>query len=212
MKFPVLTILLIFILILAYYIKKSNSKIKENDENFWAKEHEANFTRKKDLSDIHFIHVPEEITQIEEDCTSTDAMELYKQLITYKTQGKKSADFNGITNTDLKLKYGAGNLALLSEYDKNYSDLIMILDRLSAVLTEEGKMKSAETILEFATDSGTDICSSYTRLADIYIQTGKRNNIHLLIKKADTKQSFRTPAIIRALNEKLDNTDPLKNI
>ena len=68
---PFLTLFIIFVLILAYYRKKSNAAQAEAEERFWTREHEANSTRRKDISELNYITIPVEKLPLDMDTEST---------------------------------------------------------------------------------------------------------------------------------------------
>lgn len=191
MNLIILAIVLISMLAISIAIKKSK-KVEENTEkDFWEREHEANFTRKKSIDDLNYISIPNEI------------IDLNNKNINVFTN-KKIVNLNGIPNTDLKLEYGAPNITVLSEYDQNYTDLITTLAAEADAYMGENKINEARIVLEYATDINTDIARCWEALANIYINSDEKNLIHLLIKKAENIKTFRGTAILRKLNEILD--------
>lgn len=191
MNLIILAIVLISMLAISIAIKKSK-KVEENTEkDFWEREHEANFTRKKSIDDLNYISIPNEIIDLNNKNINVFA-------------DKKIVNLNGIPNTDLKLEYGAPNITILSEYDQNYTDLITTLAAEADAYMGENKINEARIVLEYATDINTDIARCWEALANIYINSDEKNLIHLLIKKAENIKTFRGTAILRKLNEILD--------
>jgi len=191
MNLIILAIVLISMLAISIAIKKSK-KVEENTEkDFWEREHEANFTRKKSIDDLNYISIPNEIIDLNNKNINVFA-------------DKKIVNLNGIPNTDLKLEYGAPNITILSEYDQNYTDLITTLASEADAYMGENKINEARIVLEYATDINTDIARCWEALANIYINSDEKNLIHLLIKKAENIKTFRGTAILRKLNEILD--------
>lgn len=193
MNLIILAIVLMSTVAIAFAIKQSNKVEKKNEQSFWDREHEANFTRKKPIDNLEYIKIPESIIAINDDVINS-------------LSGKKILNLNGIPNTDLKLTYGAANITELSEYDQNYTDLITRLDKLATEKIESSDLDMAKELLIFATDINSDILRSWDQLANIYIGEDNKSVIHLLIKKAENIKSFRGPAILRRLNEILDST------
>ena len=111
---------------------------------------------------------------------------------------------NYITNTELKSTYGVANLALLTEYDQNYTDLITLLQEYASILAENGFIVAAQTVLETAIFMGTDISSSYSLAASIYREQGLTGKISELITQAEKLNSPRKNTIVRILH----TTDP----
>jgi len=113
----------------------------------------------------------------------------------------KIVNFTGISNTDLKLKYGAPNLPLLMQYDQNYTLLARTLQKWASLLYEAQYTKEAKQILEFAMETRTDVKASYILLARIYQKEDCPEKIEELKALAETLQSASKTLILRNLNE-----------
>ncbi|MDE7277971.1 MAG: hypothetical protein K2N98_14160, partial [Lachnospiraceae bacterium] len=108
MKFPLFASFLVFTAWLTYEISKHNRIDAEKDRSFWEKERQANNTRRQPLDDLLYIKIPFERLSMQLLPDDEQAAE-YKE--TLRTLGEsKIVNFTGITNTDLKLKYGAPNI------------------------------------------------------------------------------------------------------
>ena len=81
---------------------------------------------------------------------------------------RKIVNLTGITNTDLKLEYGAANITKLMEYDASYITLIKTLQEWADVLYEEGLYKEVTSLLEFSVSTKCDISETYHMLCDVY--------------------------------------------
>ena len=110
-------------------------------------------------------------------------------------------NFTGISNTDLKLMYGAPNIDLLSRYDQNYTILVRTLQSLSQALYEKGCPEEACQFLEFAISIRTDIASSYKLLSSIYLQNGQPEKISALIPVAENLNTSLSKHIVSSLKE-----------
>jgi len=117
-------------------------------------------------------------------------------------KGKKIANLNGITNTDLKLEYGVANLTALSEYDDNYVVMSKALSEWADLLITLGKKASAIPILEFAVETGSDIKSVYVNLADIYAENGDFQKIEDLVAKVEKLDSIMKNPILKELHKR----------
>ena len=114
---------------------------------------------------------------------------------------KKILNLSGISNTDLKLEYGAANLNLLSEYDENYTTLCRLLNTLGQRLYETGCPAEARKVLEFAVSTGSDMNSTYKTLCSIYIEAGEPELIDNLIDKAGDINTLSGNIILNTLQE-----------
>ena len=65
MKFPILTSVIIFVIILSFAIKRSNRQMEQDSEAFFERERRANTVRKKSLDNLNYIHIPPEILAID---------------------------------------------------------------------------------------------------------------------------------------------------
>lgn len=192
MKMPALTIVLLFTIILSFSIRRTNKTDEKKEDDFWAKEREANFTRKKNLDNLDYVSIPDNISSI---------LDSYNYLQNFKD--KKMVNLNSIPNTELKIMYGAANINLLSEYDQNFSELIKTLHELS--MNEAISDTDKKQILEYAIEIGSDIAASFEMLSDIYICDNEKPKLHYMLKKAENIKSFRKDSIIKMLKQKLDN-------
>lgn len=176
--FTSLSIVLIFVLWLNYEIRKNSRLSKKNMEEFWKKEAKANQTRKADISNLDYIKVP--IDKLPLADTPDQTINSYRDTI-LSLSGKKVLNLTGFSNTELKLKYGASNINLLSEYDNNYTMLVAILQKWGERLYSQGYKREALSVLETAVECKTDVPKTYELLADIYIEQGSPNKINLLM-------------------------------
>lgn len=94
-------IFICFILFIMWFRVKSKkaSKMEQNSkEDFLRREHEANLTRKKDISNLDYIVIPEEDLPFTE---TNDEEEAMLQDNLRKAMSKKILNLSGISNTDL---------------------------------------------------------------------------------------------------------------
>ena len=115
--------------------------------------------------------------------------------------GKKILNLTGISNTDLKLQYGAANLPALTECDERFTTLCVALNRWGHLLCEEAQEDAARQIFEFAVSIGSDICATYTALATIYSNLDKTHRIPDLIQQAEQLNTLSKKTIILKLSE-----------
>lgn len=199
MKFPFFASFLVFIVWLTYEISKHNKLDAESTRSFWAKEHKANNTRRQPLDDLSYITVPLERLSLQLLPDDEQAAEYKETLRTLSDS--QIVNFTGITNTDLKLKYGAPNIDLLSRYDQNYTILARTLNQWAACLHRNGYIREAREVLEFAVSTGTDISGSYKLLCEIYREEKTPEKINELYPTVKTLNSAMKNAIFRILQE-----------
>ncbi|MCI8358126.1 MAG: hypothetical protein HFI51_08285 [Lachnospiraceae bacterium] len=199
MKFPFFASFLVFVAWLTYEISKHSRLDAEKERSFWEKEHRANNTRRKSLDDLPYIAVPLDSLFLQLLPEDEQAAE-YKETLRTLSEAR-IVNFTGITNTDLKLKYGAPNIDLLSRYDQNYTILARTLNQWASCLHKNGCAAQAREVLEFAVSTGTDVSSSYKLLCDIYREENTPEKIKELYPAAEALNSAMKKAIVRILQE-----------
>ncbi len=201
MLFPFLTI---FILVTSYIaIRRRAAQRAEQKkwDDFRAREHEANWARRQDISNLAYIKLPLDTLplgrfddEVLSDCEQS-LRELAKQPI---------CNLNGISNTDLKLRYGVANLTALSQCDSNYSTLVALLANYGEKLYALGHPAEAAEVLEYSLSLGSDVGKAYELLADIYTADGHAEKLSTLRETADRITSIRRASILRKLDERME--------
>lgn len=181
--FVSLSIVIIFVLWLNYEIFKSNRLSKKSRQEFLKKESQANQTRKVDISHLNYIQIPYDKLPMKDYDDAT--INSYRDIILSQSD-KKILNLSGLSNTELKLKYGAANINLLAEYDNNFTVLVSILQKWGERLYQQGYYKEALAVLETAIDCKTDVRKTYELLARIYLEQGSPDKINELIKLIPT--------------------------
>ncbi|MDO5402525.1 MAG: hypothetical protein Q4F11_03720 [Eubacteriales bacterium] len=176
-------------------MKKSGRKQQEADRLFWERESKANSVRKQDIEHLHYITIPEILPAI-----ATDNCQIKKYLEQLENmRDKKILNLTGLSNTDIKMAYGAANLPFLSEYDDNFTELAKTLAALGHLLIEDGLTYEAVYFLELGIQWGSDISSNYIDLAALYIKNGCPDKINGLLDKAEKLNSLSKNIIIQKL-------------
>lgn len=206
--FPaVLCCVIVLVIWIRYEIQKTRRQDKESSDSFWQTENDANFVRKKDLSSLNYIKIPVDSLPFESyksvnpaDSGLCDELFLVEERL-MELSKKEIVNFTGISNTQLKLDYGAGNLEILSEYDQNFTNLVRNLNQWSGLLLKAGLIPQAKQVLEFAITVKTDITQSYVNLGNIYKDEGHPEKINRLIDRAGDLNSLSKTHIINELTE-----------
>ena len=199
MKFPFFASFIVFCIWLGYEIHKSRNRAEKAEQDFWEKEAKANQTRRKSLENLDYIKIPFDSLPAN---THTEDSLICEHFETLKALSENPiVNFTGISNTDLKLMYGAPNIELLSRYDQNFTVLARTLQSLSQALYEKGYPDEACQFLEFAVSIRTDITASYKLLATIYRQKGQNEKIAQLIPVAKSLNTSLTKHIVSMLEE-----------
>ncbi len=199
MKLPFFASFIVFCLWLMYQLRRIRKKEAKMQDSYWARETQANHTRKQPLDDLEYITIPLEFLP-----TSTladdEKVDECVQILSHLNE-QKIVNLTGISNTDLKLSYGVANLPTLMDYDQNYTVLARTLQKWASLLYDAGHTADAKTVLEFAVATKTDITGTYALLSKIYVEEGRPKKIESLLQIAEQLNSASKPAIFRILKE-----------
>lgn len=193
--------LLILLAVFALLRNRSHRTYKEKEESFWEKEQRANLTRKQDISTLDYIQIPPELIP-DGKYADPQLSSLEKELA--RLGNCKILNLSGISNTDLKLKYGAANLTSLSEYDMNFTSLARTISAYGKRLAELGHTEDAIAILEFGVSCKTDISTNYTLLGSLYYENGQPEKAELLADTVRNSDMLLKDFILQQLAESSD--------
>ena len=142
-------------------IRQEQAGMKE----FWDREEQANSIRKQDISQLEYITIPLDVLPFKDtnDTKLSEYQDTVRSLSEYKI-----LNLTGISNTDLKLQYGAANLEALSLADQRFTTLARTLASWGTYLYDMGDIAGATTVLEFGIDCRSDVSANYLTLARIY--------------------------------------------
>lgn len=188
---------IMFCLVILLTVRRHRKLEEKYRQNFWEREREANSTRKKSLENLEYITIPFDrlpVNTLKDNAAVCEYLHLLADL-----SEQKIVNLTGLSNTDLKLLYGAANIGSLSEYDQNYTLLARTLQSWAELLYKNGFLQDALTVLEFAVSTRTDVSHSYYLLADIYDGLGEREKKELLAERAASLNSTTKNIIVRTL-------------
>jgi len=227
MKLPFLTLFLIFIIYLTIQLKRTSRDQEKHEAEYWKREHDANFVRKKNIDNLPYIAFDISQIPLHDELKDVHISEYIEELSTIS--GTKILNSTGKSNTDLKLEYGTANITKLTEYDNNYTVLVRNIARLaekylihSAILlenisiaadTQEDKKASANaelsatlksdarTLLEYGISIGTDVRMNYELLSALYAENNELDKIAALKVSAESLNSLSKAPILRHLEQ-----------
>lgn len=206
MPFPFIFIsFIVFVLWVRVKMNQADNKKSTWDDEYWAREQEANFVRKKDISNLDYITVAEEDLPFSD--TASDEEKRYQEQVR-GFLSKKMINLSGMTNTDIKLAYGTANFPVLSEYDQNYTTFLRNLVFWGRHIHDNKPEEDtrARQILEYAITLGSDITDNYLVLADIYLQEGETEKIRQLMEHVEQSDFFMKKSILHQLSEVMETT------
>ena len=188
---PILTIFIVFIVVLTFYIKKNESAQEQINNEFWEKERKSNAVRKQDISKLDYITIPWDKIPYPLD-TETE-----KEFFSFSQ--KPMLNLTGISNTDLKLMYGTANLDILSAYDTNFTDMVAVLPKYATELLEAGQRELAVELLEFAVGCNADSKRIWLLLAELYRETKDTAKLDWLRQASDKLPNLTKLAVQKEL-------------
>lgn len=191
------SLVLIGCLLFSFCLHRTQRKEEDADREFWEREYQANFTRKKPLDDLNYITIPQHLLTMKPDLMTEELADCLSEL--RDLSDTQIVNLTGYSNTDLKLKYGTANITILSDYDFHYTKLVTLLQKLAELLHDSLEYTLAIEVLEFAVSTGTDVSKSYYLLAQLYKETGTPEKIHSLIQQAQNIHSIMKDAIVENL-------------
>lgn len=197
MALSLLGLFIIAFAVVSYFRKRHDKYQQETDERFWERELAANHVRRQDISNLPYISIPFEDFSIGA-FSDEKITELETALKDFSD--KKILNLSGQTNTDLKMQYGPANLAALTEYDQNFTDLLHTLSDYSNRLLELEHNDAAVSVLEFCVDIGSDVSTHYTTLANCYKKSNKTDKLSDLRTKAASLDSLMKSSILQKLD------------
>ena len=199
---PLFTTIVLVAGFIFFFMKLTLEKPSNGIKSFRERERRANNTLKQPLDSLEFVKVPIDSVPCPDPAVNEKCASLIGELKILCD--KKIVNLTGISNTDLKLTYGAANLPILSEYDQNFTNLCKILYDLGCEYQNAGFEDEAIAAFNAGISVGTDISGNYTTLASIYAEKGLYVEIQRLINCADNIRSLTKASTISKLQNILD--------
>lgn len=185
------------------YMKITTKGVEKESEKYMEREIRANKVRKQSLDSLEYITIPMDQIPQPADYPNDRIRELTEVL--QDLSSKTIVNLTGISNTDLKLMYGAPNLPILTEYDQNYTTLCTTIYDLGCEYLNSDLKVTAIKVLNVGIDLGTDISGNYLVLADIYASDGEYSQIQRLVTCAQNIRSLTKDSTISKLLDILDS-------
>lgn len=192
--------IIIFVILLKYKLRIAERQEQAMEDNLRQLEQRASLPIKRSLNTLPKIEISLSDLPFQENAVSEikSCQDTIREL-----SSQTICNLTGISNTDLKLKYGAGNLDEILEYEQNYLLLIKTLSNWGTQLYEQHNCKDAETVLNYAVSCQSDIRQTYITLTRIYLEQNNLDKVHNLAKKTETIPSMLDlkKSIYNVLNE-----------
>ena len=212
MKFPFLATFILFIVLFNIRLRLASRKEEQQEEKFWDRELRSNSVRKKSLDTLEYVHLPYDLLPFGTAGDDENLQAIEDELTALKDL--KIVNLTGITNTDLKLEYGTANITALTEYDQNYTTLVIALQKWGDALYTLGRFEDAASVLEFAVKTRTDITATYRLLIDMYKTKLGLNEQEIqrkldgLVPIANSLNSLSRSTILKLLEPSDNTSDP----
>ncbi|MDR0949775.1 MAG: hypothetical protein LBM69_09710 [Lachnospiraceae bacterium] len=187
--------ILILALVIHRAIRLSKKELSQTRQAFIDRENAANLVARKSLDDLKYINVPLSLLPINLLPDNPKMQECIALLSDLKKQ--KIVNFTGCSNTDLKFKYGAPNIHLVSRYDHNFTLLVRTLQRFATLLYDEQYVQEARFVLEYAVSIGSDVKATYLLLYQIYQRLEEPTEIERLIRSVKALPALSQKIILR---------------
>lgn len=200
---PIFTTIVLTFGFIWIYMKLTTKTVNKDTEKFLEREVRANKVRKQSLDSLEYIKIPIDEIKRPEPYPNERIAELTGILVSLSD--KTIVNLTGISNTDLKLSYGAANLPVLTEYDQNFTQLCTTLYNLGLEYDSIGLREDAIKTFNLGVRLGTDISGNYTRLAEIYAEMGEFAEIQRLATSAEGIRSITRQSTISKLLDILDS-------
>ena len=202
MKYPFFASFIVFCLTLMYTIFRIRNKEAKEYQKYIDEETKANNTRRKPLDNLNYITIPFDTLPMDVLATDETVSDYHNTLKSLSEN--PIVNLTGLSNTELKLQYGAPNLDILSSYDQSYTILARTLNDWAHFLYENDYIFEAKNVLEFSISTNTDVTASYILLAQIYKSNNNSDKIKELIKVASQINSLMSKNIVKKLESMLD--------
>lgn len=197
MPLMLLPFIIILLSLFSLLRNRSSRSMKAQQDAFWEKEQRANQTRKKDISGLDYIQIPLDTFPIGKYPDSQ--LQALEQTLE-NLSSRKILNLSGISNTDLKLQYGAANLNVLSDCDACFTTLARTLTAYGEQLATLGHWQEAMQVLEFGISCKTDVSKNYTLLGSLYREHGEAVKLKALIKTVKHTDLLLKDSILKQLD------------
>ncbi len=189
---------IIFMAVVSYKRMKANHQDQAAQNAFWNREHTANLTRRQDISNLDYVdfsNVTLPFALFQDDLLK----QCETQVLALKE--KRILNLTGVSNTDLKLQYGAANLPELMQYDQNFTLLARTLNTWGQRLQELSYTQEAVCVLAFAVSVKSDIRATWQLLAQLYAESGDFSKIQEMKTAAAELNSLTKQPILAMLDK-----------
>lgn len=199
--FPILSIVIIGVIVLAFIYRKNDKKQKKDIDDFWEREKLAKTVPPKDLDTVEYLKVPIDKFYFGT-LKDAETKELENKITEYSK--KRLINLTGKTNTQLREMYGSPNLEIMQEIGDDFDKFSVVLNKYAKELVENGHFKEAVSVLEYGLVIKTDISENYIMLANCYKELNQERRIETLRDQVKTLGLLREPLIIEHIESLIE--------
>jgi len=185
--------------------KSENQEVHER-EDFWTKESESHYVRKKELTEddyvkTHFHNLPAHDESYYK-ALGRDRLYTYQEncrLLSIEPM----MNLTNMLNSEVRLKYGTAQLDLIESYENNYNQYVKNLLNWATGLYELNQKQEASDILREAISIGSDVSHVYLLMGKIYAETDQQVALLKLIAHVENSHYALRNKILEGLNTSL---------
>lgn len=197
MFFIFIPLSILFAVWIASVIRSTTQNQKEASDTFWQRELAANSARPTKTA-LEYIQIP--INKLPfHDTQDLELSEIQSKI--KELSQKQILNLTGLSNTDIKYKYGVGKFKHLADCDQNFTLLSRNLYKWGDYLYKKENYKEAQAVLEYAVSCKADISGIYTTLAHIYEKQGYPSKIEYLKEQVNELDTLMRDAILKSLSQ-----------
>lgn len=200
---PITIIIIGFCAYIAWRLSQLRKMESADNDKFWRREQDANFTPKRDISNLSYITIP--LDKFPSDYNDKEEENLKKELEELKE--KRILNLDNMSNTDLKENFGFANLNIMEEIGENYVKMCKLIVELAKKRLEFNDYEGASRYLEFGVGTKSDLSAMYTLLGECYANLGKEHKISDLITLVKAMNLPLEKSIIDSLTSHLPNLE-----
>lgn len=172
MLFPCLTVVLILSVLLAIRYAHNRHSQQNGMEEFWEREKAAETAPAQDITNLPYLIIP--LDKFPLNFTDDEEVALMEEELSELAE-KKILKLTHLSNTDLRLTYGAANFDVLSKAGDNYDRLVVLLCDYARAIMERGRPDLALPVLEYGASIRSDVSANYLLLGECFRDMAAKN-------------------------------------
>ena len=143
---PIFFVLFIVFIIYVQVKMKQGAKKPQWNQSFWSKEKASNFARKKDISELDYLEVDQNLLPWDDqaDGAIQDAQDDVREILK-----RPILNLQGMSNADIKLNYGIANFESIFSYALDIgSDISSTYITLGKIYAQTDRIEQIQPLIE----------------------------------------------------------------